>query len=159
MSPEAVRGAQRSLVILAEHPFARNAAGKLKSRIATIFPRGNVLVTLPGIHGTQRVAYVEWLARQQCERGLPPPSREEQLAAWNTAVDLIIEDGTILIRPDPDNMPLAFEADDLLQELAPKHRIKFLHVADPRVRNAIKRRGECWRIAPLPQTWPEIATL
>jgi hypothetical protein len=140
------------LVILGDHPFAKTASGKLKSRIATIFPRDKLLVTLPGIHGTQRMAYVDWLERRLRERGITAPSREEQITAWNTAVDLIIEDGTILIRPDPENMDLAFEADLLLQGLAPKHRIKFLHVADRRVRRAIKYRGQCWRIAPLPKS-------
>jgi hypothetical protein len=147
------------LVILGDHPFAKNPAGKLKSRIATIFPGDKVLITLPGIHGTQRMAYVDWLERHRREQSLPAPSREEQLAAWNTAVDLIIEDGTILIRPDPENMALAFEADLLLQRLAPKHRIKYLHVADLRVRRAIKHRGQCWRIAPLPKSPEEMKAM
>ena len=40
--------------------------------------------------------------------GLAPLSREEETAEWQNSVDLIMEDDTILIRPDPDNMELAF---------------------------------------------------
>ena len=47
--------------IIGEHPLAKDADGKLKSRIATVFPYGNTIVTLPGIHATQRMAYVDML--------------------------------------------------------------------------------------------------
>ena len=53
-------------------------------------------------------------------------------------------------------MPLGFRADELLQELVPKHRVKFLLVRDQQVRAAIKQRGECWRISPLPKTPDEM---
>jgi hypothetical protein len=53
-------------------------------------------------------------------------------------------------------MELAFRADELLQQLAPKHRLRFLLVRNEKVRAAIKRRGECWRISPLPQTPDEM---
>ena len=97
------------LRILGEHPLAKDGQGRLKSRIATVFPFGNTLVTLPGIHATQRLAYVEVLNRER-----PKPARSRSAAAeftevWSQAVDLIMEDDAILIRPDPDNMPLAFK--------------------------------------------------
>lgn len=142
--------------ILGEHPLAKDSTGRLKSRIATAFPYGNALVTLPGIHATQRMAYVEALARHRSEHGLPPLSREEEIAEWRNSVDLIVEGDCILIRPDPDNMSLSFRADEQLQELVPKHRIKFLLVRDEQVRSAIKQRGECWRISPLPRTPDEM---
>ncbi|MEN6449860.1 MAG: hypothetical protein ABFC96_05150 [Thermoguttaceae bacterium] len=142
--------------IIGEHPLARDANGKLISRIATAFPYANTIVTTPGIHATQRVAYIEALSRQRIERGLGSVSREEETAEWQNSVDLIVEDDAILIRPDPNNMPLAFRADEMLQQLAPKHRVKFLLVRDERVRMAIKERGECWRISPLPKTAEEM---
>jgi hypothetical protein len=40
----------------------------------------------------------------------------------------------------------------MLQEIVSKEQIKFLHVLDSRVRNAVKRRGENWRITPLPRS-------
>ncbi len=142
--------------IIGEHPMARSADGKLKSRIATVFPLGNTIVTLPGIHATQRMAYIDLLARQRLEQGLEPMSREEEAREWQNSVDLIIEDENILIRPDPGDMALSFRADDLLQQLVPKHRVRFLLVRNQQVRAAIKERGELWRISPLPKTPDEM---
>ncbi len=142
--------------IIGEHPLAKDPGGKLKSRIATVFPFANTIVTIPGIHATQRMAYIDVLTRQRLEHGLGPLGREEEAAEWRNSVDLIVEDDVIVIRSDPDNMPLCFRADELLQELAPKHRVKFLLVRDERVRAAIKQRGECWRISPLPKTPEEM---
>jgi len=148
-----------ALEILGEHPLAKDRHGKLISRIATAFPLGNILVTLPGIHATQRMAYVEALNQRRLERGLEPLTRDEVSACWNEAVDLVMEDDAILIRPDPENMGLAFRADDLLQELVPKYKIKFLHALNSRVRQAIKQRGECWRITPLPKSAAEMTRM
>ena len=141
------------LTILGDDLFARTLCGKLRSRIATIFPATGTLVTLPGIHLTQRTAYLDWLEDRRRREGLPPFSKEERSLAWWGAVDLIVDEAEIvLIRPDPENMRLAYKADEVLQERVPKHRIKFLHVLHPKVREAIKKRGECWRITPLPTT-------
>jgi hypothetical protein len=142
--------------IIGEHPLAKDADGKLKSRIATIFPYGNTIVTLPGIHATQRMAYLDSLVRQRKELGLEPLSREEERNEWQNSVDLIMEEDSILIRPDPDNMEVAFRADDLLQQLVPKHRVRFLLVRNQQVRAAIKQRGEYWRISLLPITPDEM---
>jgi hypothetical protein len=87
---------------------------------------------------------------------MTPLSREEEAGEWQNSVDLIMEDDAILIRPDPDNMGLAFRADELLQQLVPKHRVRFLLVRNEKVRTAIKQRGECWRISPLPKTPDEM---
>jgi hypothetical protein len=138
------------LTIIGQAPLARDAQGRLVSRIATIFPPTKTLVTLPGIHATQRLAYLDWVNRRRADQGLPPLSREEEDAETAASVDLIMEDDAILIRPDPANMPLAFQADELLQRLVAKDQVRFLYVWNARVRDAIKRRGECWRIAPLP---------
>ena len=74
-------------------------------------------------------------------------------------MDLIFDPDQVLIRPDPARMDLAFAADELLQELVSKRRIMFLAVSDRRVREAIKRRGECWRISAIPTTKEEKARL
>ena len=116
--------------ILGEHPLAKDANGRLKSRIATVCPYGNTIVTLPGIHATQRLAYVEMLSRQRPESGLAPLSREEETARM---AELRRRDRGGRHDPDParpDNMALGFRADELLQELVPKHRVKFLLVRD-----------------------------
>jgi hypothetical protein len=142
--------------IIGEHPLAKDANGKLKSRIATVFPYGNTIVTLPGIHATQRMDYLIAVARQRQELGMPPFTREEEEREWRNSVDLIMEDDVILIRPDPDNMEMAFRADELLQQLVPKHRVRFLLVRNERVRTSIKRRGDCWRVSRLPKTPDEM---
>jgi hypothetical protein len=126
------------------------------SRIGTVFPHGWTIVTLPGIHATQRMAYIDHLNALRAKAGEEPLSRPEVSEIWNGAVDLIMDGDCVLIRPDPENMELAFQADELLQQLVPKHKIKFLHVLNSRVREAIKRRGEYWRIAPLPTSAPEM---
>jgi hypothetical protein len=144
------------VAILGEHPFARDAHGKPRSRIGTAFPRTNTLVTLPGIHASQRQAYLGLLNQERLRGGLQPLSKEEEHFHWNNAVDLIFEDSAILIRPEPDNMPLAFLADELLQEIVPAHQIKFLGVLNEKVREAVKQRGEWWRIAPLPKSTEEM---
>ena len=141
-----------ALAILGEHPFVKDAQGKLKSRIGTAFPLGRTLVTLAGIHASQRQAYLDFLNQKRGESGLQPMSKQEEVSYWNSAVDLIIEDHAILIRPDPNEMSLAFKADELLQELVPEYKIKFLGVLNAKVREAIKQRGGWWRIAPLPKS-------
>ena len=87
------------------------------------------------------MAYVDLLARQRLEMGLAPLSREEEANEWQNSVDLIMEDDTILIRPDPDNMELAFRADELLQQLVPKHRVRFLLVRNEKVRDGHQAAG------------------
>ncbi|MGO9112994.1 MAG: hypothetical protein ACLP9L_27490 [Thermoguttaceae bacterium] len=142
--------------IIGDHPLARDASGKLRSRIGTVFPRSRTIVTLPGIHAMQRLAYLDLLVAERAAAGQPPLSRDEESAVWEASVDLVFEEGYVLIRPDPENMPLAFEADDVLQEIIPKHRIKFLNVRNEKVRKAVERQGECWRIALLPRSLPEM---
>ncbi len=147
-----------SLTVIGAHPFAIDEQGRLKSRIATVFISTATLVTLPGIHATQRMAYTSWLNERRRDRGEPLLTPEEECEAWQDAVDLIIDGLYIQIRPDPENMAQAFEADRLLQQLPDlsKRRIRFLHVRRKRVQQAIRERGEYWRIAPLPQLPTEI---
>ncbi len=145
--------------IIGDHPLAREPSGKLRSRIGTIFPHSRTIVTLPGIHAMQRMAYLDLLAAEAAAAGRPRMSRDEELAEWEASVDLVFEEGDVLIRPDPENMPLAFEADEVLQEVIPKHRIKFLNVHNEKVRKAIERQGECWRIALLPRSLPEMVRM
>ncbi len=142
--------------IMGAHPLARTVAGTLVSRIGTLFPRRRTLVTLPGIHATQRFAFIKELNSSRAQNGAPPLSEEEEMLEWQHSVDLIMEEDTILIRPDPQDMALAFEADELLQELVSKQKIKFLNLLNEPVRFAIKERGENWRIALLPQSPDEM---
>jgi hypothetical protein len=156
MQKEEDRGTMSNKIIIGEPLFAKDADGKVKSRIATAFPRFHAIVTLPGIHATQIDAFVEWLVRQQPQGGAAQTAEQIEKAARDDAVALTIEGDTVQIRPDPGNMPLAYRADKLLQSFVSKRRIKFLNVLNERVRDAVKRRGECWRIAPLPTSPAEM---
>lgn len=141
-----------SLEILGPHPFDLDEKGQLKTRIGTLFPQHRVLYTdLPGVHAWQRAHFFEHLNAQRAARSLPPLSIEQEEAIAVGSVDLVFEPGMVLIRPDPENMKLAFAADEMLQELVSKRQIRFLSVRDPRVREEIKRRGEYWRISSIPK--------
>ncbi|HTW95937.1 MAG TPA: hypothetical protein VMD30_14135 [Tepidisphaeraceae bacterium] len=145
--------------IIGDDLLARDERGKLRTKIATVFPRSDTIVTLPGIHASQRVAYTDELNRQRVAAGQPPLTEAEMEEEWSNAVDLVMDDENVLIRPDPKDMDLAFEADELLQEIISKQNIKFLHVLDPSVRDAIRRRGELWRISPLPRSPDEMKAM
>jgi hypothetical protein len=135
--------------IIGSHLFAKDDQGQLLSGVATIFPHENVIVTLPTIHFFQQNAYFDLLDRQRQAEGLPPMTDQERDARRKWAVSLFVDEGSIQIRPEPDDMPLAFAADAVLQKFLPKPRIRFLNALEPKVRDAVKRRGECWRITPL----------
>jgi hypothetical protein len=146
----------RRIEIIGDMPFSKDAKGRLRARIGTAFPRRRALVTLPGIHATQRQAFVERLNATREKAGLPPLTSAELDSEWSGAVDLIIDEDAMLIRPDPGAMPLAFAADEMLREIIPTHKIKFLGVLNEKVREAIKSRGEWWRITPLPKSAEEM---
>jgi hypothetical protein len=142
--------------VIGEDLLARDEHNRPRVRIATAFPKTETIVTLPGTHATQRVAYVDALNRERSERGLAALTGAQEEQEWLGGVDLVLDDDAILIRPDPCNMPLAFEADELLQQITSKKKIRFLHVLDRQVREAIKCRGECWRMSPLPRSPEEM---
>ena len=145
------------LEILGDHPLTTLPDGKLKSRIGTLFVSTSALVTLPGMtHAMQRLFYRDHLTTLRRQQGLPELSEDDVYDVWESAVDLIMEERDILIRPEPNRMPQAFEADDLLQELASKRHIRFLHAHNAAVQQAIRERGEYWRISAQPQKDDEI---
>jgi hypothetical protein len=100
----------------------------------------------------QRVNFIDRLNGQRSLQGVRPLSSEEEENISANSVDLIFESDHILIRPAPERMDLAFAADELLQGLVSKRQIKFLSVSDRRVHDAIKLRGEYWRLSSLPKT-------
>jgi hypothetical protein len=154
--PERTGADAAGVRLIDHHPLAKDADGKLLSRIATIFPDTRTIVTLPGIHATQRQAYLDVLDDERIGSGQDPLTHRERQDLWNCAVDLVMENDTILIRPDPDNMELAFLADDILTQLCSTRQVKFLYVHYDNVYEAVKRRGACWRITPLPESSGEM---
>lgn len=145
-----------TIKIIGDHPMTRDASGRRKVLIASIFLRGKALVTLPGTHAMQRNYYIDYLNQERTIRAVRLLTAEERAVEWEQSVDLILDNETILIRPDPSHMDRAFAADELLQEIFHKNDIKFLHATDATVKQAIKERGELWRIAPLPHEPKEI---
>ena len=143
--------------ILGDHPLATEKSGVLKSRIGTIFLSENVLVTWPGMaHYSQRTAFCAHINLQRKAKGLPNLSELDVQELWESAVDLIMTGKNILIRPEPDKMQLAFRADALLQKIESKRHIRFLRAREPKVQQAIRERGEYWRICPIPQKEEDI---
>ncbi len=141
------------LEVIGPHPFARDTSGQQLTRIGTLFPEFRVLYTRPpGVHAYQRCSFIEHLNAKRAAESLPPLSATDEDAVYANAVDLVFESDHLLIRPDPERIELAFVADELLQTLVSKFQVRFLSVTDPRVREAIKRRGEYWRLSFLPKT-------
>jgi hypothetical protein len=148
-----------TLTIIGEPPLAANGQGQTPNRIGTLFLNHRTLVTLAGIHATQKIAFLNLLNARQIANGLPLLTDEEQQEFFESAVDLIIDNGLIFIRPNPDRMDLAFRADEMLQEIVSKRKIQFLFALNPAVRAALKQRGELWRINPLPQTPDDMSAM
>ncbi len=136
--------------ILGEKLFAKDASGQLLSRIGTIFFKTPGLVTVRGVHATQRLLWIDTLNAERAAKGIPPLSPEEVAAEMEDSVDLIMTEDAVYIRPDPERMDLAFKADEELQKLVSKRRIRFLNTHAAKVRNALRARGENWRMARQP---------
>lgn len=139
--------------LIGPHPFAKDEAGNQATHIGTIFLDPPSLYTRPPeVHMWQRLGFIDHLNGRRAAKGLPPLSPQEEDRIRIESVDLIFDEDSVLIRPDPERMDLAFAADDLLQTIISKRQTKFLSVSDSRVREAIKRRGEYWRMSSIPKT-------
>jgi hypothetical protein len=131
-------------------PFARDAQGRLEAGIGTLFPRRRVLVTQDRMHFLQRGLFRDWLQQPSLPPGQPPPAGRHLDWECAESVDLIFtDDDLVLIRPELDRLDLAFEADSQLQEDwgVPEYHVRFLFAHNPRVRQALRERGELWRLA------------
>jgi hypothetical protein len=141
------------LELIGRHPFDRDEQGRQITQIGTVFPSSGVLWTQPPpVHALQRQGYLEHVNAKRAASGQPPLTQKEEDAFCLESVDLIFSETHILIRPRPHRMDLAFLADEILQKLVSKRKIKFLSLSDPRVRTAIKERGEFWRLSSIPKT-------
>jgi len=145
--------------ILGEQIFAKDAAGGLLSRIGTIFFKTPGLVTRRGVHAMQRMMWIDYVNGLRAAEGRPAMTEAEEDAELAESVDLIFAEDLVLIRPDPDHMDLAFRADEELQKLVSKRKIRFLNTHSAKVRNALRSRGENWRMARAPISQEDMATL
>lgn len=144
------------LKIIGSWPRLASGEIRYKKAVGTIFPNLSTIVVVPGIHATQRNELIERLNLERKQNGYPPLSEDEENKIIEEGVDLFFDKDFILIRPQPERMNLVFQADELLQTVESKLRIKFLHATNQDVLIAIKKRGECWRINPLPRSASEI---
>lgn len=142
--------------ILGDSIFAKNPDGSLKSRIGTIFFRTPGLVTQRGIHAMQRIAWIRALNDERAAAGKPALTEDEENAELADSADLLFTEDYVLIRPDPSRMDLAIKADEALQTLVSKRKIRFLNTHAAKVRDALRSRGENWRMARRPESPEEI---
>ncbi|MBK9139285.1 MAG: hypothetical protein IPM17_11080 [Verrucomicrobia bacterium] len=142
------------------HPiFERLPNGEFYRGPATLIVSDHTLTTDGPSHAEQIANYLQ--------RGAPRPAEGQDTQAWHQLFSLVaekaaclfVEADSILIRPDPDNMELAFAADEQLQAIVPKWRIRYLYPHHPKVIEAMRKRGELWRIAPLPRSLYDIKAL
>ena len=134
--------------ILGDPVFTKDENGRLKSRVGTIFLTEHPgLVTQRGIHAMQRQAWIDEVNRERSEEGLLELTEDEISRMISHSVDLLFLDDVVLIRPDPDRMDLALWADEELQKIVSKRQIRYLNTHAKRVRDALRARGENWRIA------------
>ncbi len=145
--------------IIGEPIFAKDGNGRLVSRVGTLFFKTPGLVTKRGVHATQRMAWIEEVNAQRAKAGLPPMTEAEEDEELAESVDLIFNDEFVLIRPDPDHMDLAMRADEVLQEFVSKRKIRFLNTHSAKVRNALRARGENWRMARQPISQEDMVKL
>jgi hypothetical protein len=143
--------------VIGPHPLANDDAGRAVTRIATVFPYHNTVVTMPGIHATQRLHFLDFLAQEHARQGLAPLTRQQEQALSDDAVDVVREDQLLLIRPDAGRMPAAVAADEVLQQLVPNGGSVPQHVGQPRT-HGYQRRGsagtawtrpqprKCWQL-------------
>ncbi len=146
----------RPMTILGEPLFAKDANGRLKSRVGTIFFKTPGLVTTGAFHAMQRMEWIEHVNKLRGAEGLPPMTEAEEDAELEQSVDLIFTDHQVLIRPDPNRVDLAVKADEELQKLVSKRNIRYLNTHSAKVRNALRARGENWRMARQPISQDDI---
>ena len=139
--------------------FAKDAEGRLLSRIGTMFFKTPGLVTRRGVHAMQRSMWLDEVNAGRAAAGLAPLTPEEEDEELAQSVDLIFTEDHVLIRPDPEHMDLAFRADTELQSIVSKRRIRFLNTHSAKVRNALRARGENWRMARQPISQEDMTSL
>ena len=144
---------------IGEKIFAKDAEGRLVSRIGTIFFKTPGLVTRRGVHALQRMMWIEEVNAQRAAAGKPAMTVEEEDEELAESVDLIFTETEVQIRPNPDRMDLAFRADEELQKLVSKREIRFLNTCSAKVRSALRERGENWRMARQPISQEDMAEL
>ena len=144
---------------IGEPIFSTDANGRLKSRVGTLFFKTPGLVTTGAFHAMQRMEWIEHVNKLRGVEGRPPMTEAEEDEELSQSVDLIFSGRQVLIRPDPNHVDLALKADEELQKLVSKRNIRYLNTHSAKVRNALRARGENWRMARQPISQDDIKHL
>lgn len=129
-------------------PSLYSAGGTVfEPQVATLFPDTQTLVTEGTTHLRHREVYCDRLESQRRAAQIEPLTASERSKIWRSGVDLIVQPDVVLIRPDPDQIDRVLRADELLQELVHKRRIRFQLASNAKVFAALTKRGELWRVA------------
>ena len=64
----------KTIEFVGPDPRVRDDEGRNMVHIATCFPLEEAVVTVPGIHAIQRMAFLERLNERRREKGMPPLS-------------------------------------------------------------------------------------
>lgn len=126
-------------------------AGTYKHGMICVYPSLDIVVSGSGTHGDCHGRLVSSAE----ELGLDPSLASEWLKDYVAAV---VRDGNVLIRDDGHPMPHVFHAAELLEEVFydQADRIRYLGITDERVRDAVRGKGQLWRINPPAQTTEEM---
>ena len=132
----------------------RDMDGRREARVGTVFLLSNgVVTTTPSTHAMQRTSWRDALNKNRAANGLPSLTEREVEDEVRHSVDLLFDDRHVLIRPEPQAMDQAFEADELLQTqklVSSKREIRYLNTQNKTIRDALRARGENWRMSRLP---------
>ena len=134
----------------------RNEHGHLIDRCGEVVVEDKAVIIGSVSHATLRQSYMEMrdqLARMAGSAGLSDPDRTR---IRDSMVDLELRGDVIYLRPIAGKPKLTFSADDLLQTVESKWKIKFTYLSEKEVRRSIIRRGELWRISVPTQTYDEM---
>lgn len=140
---------ENTVTVLGPKLFESKPGGQLQSSIGTVFPRHGVIVTDPPLHALQRDVFKTWLSAPEQTTSTRVPNQLKLEWEATESVDVFFSpDGYVIIRPELERLDLALNADEMLQTLCniPRYKIMFLSVQDKRVRQALRERGELWRI-------------
>ena len=119
-------------LLMGEEPFAATDDGVLKQRIHTFFIGYRAYITLPGVHATQRLDFIDRLNNERREKGEPKLTSSETDAIMNDSVSIVVpidpetNEPQIGIRLDGDNERAA-KAAEMLSQIFPAEIIQLIN--------------------------------
>ncbi len=146
------------VTILGPDFFDVGEDGRPLSPIASAFPRHGIVVAGRGIHAMQAETALQYLRKGALQERGHELTADDEVNLYEDAVSLMVSNGRVLIRSDPEDMAHTFAADELLRRFLSKESIQFTGAHLTEVRDELRRRGECWRISPHPRSVEEIGS-